>query len=276
MIGISAVIATINRKAELKRLFNSFIANSLDCVELIVVDQNTNGLIDDLINEYSSILTIKHFKLTEANQSKARNYGAAYARYSIICFPDDDCWFEDNTLTRVIEHFHESSQTGLLIINWKQNQKKCINSLTLTRELIYSFKAPISYGTIVLFFNKDAFFEIGGFLENIGLGLYISGGEDSEIIFKAAKNNLKIYYDKDVFVNHNFNPTNNRTLLSIRSRERASGFLYSKYSIPLFVIIRGLFSPLIKMVFCLNRKEMKTHYSTFIARIEGTLYGIRN
>ncbi len=157
MSGISAVIATVNRKDELERLFKTIIANQIECAELIVVDQNKNDLIDELILEYSTALPIKHLKLAETNQSKARNHGAAQAKFPVICFPDDDCWFENNSLKEVKKHFETNANTDLLIINWKQNPKNCTKSIRINKKVVYSLKVQISYNTYFLFFRTEAF-----------------------------------------------------------------------------------------------------------------------
>src|SRR5688572_9200211 len=121
MQGISAVVATYRRRDELKRLFDSVLANSIANIELIVVDQNQDGLLDAVIQEYNTRLDILHLKMEVPNQSKARNFGATKAKYPVICFPDDDCWFEPDSLRKVQSYFDKNPATDLLIINWKQN-----------------------------------------------------------------------------------------------------------------------------------------------------------
>src|SRR4051812_26690504 len=98
MASISAIVATYRRRDELVRLLNSMVANQVDELQVVVVDQNQDGLIDDIIREYEVRLDILHLKMKEANQSKARNFGAGKAKYPIICFPDDDCWFDADAL----------------------------------------------------------------------------------------------------------------------------------------------------------------------------------
>ncbi|MBD0332383.1 MAG: glycosyltransferase family 2 protein [Chitinophagaceae bacterium] len=276
MEGISAIVATYNRKAELERLLKSLVSNNCDTLEVIIVDQNKNNLIDGLINEYSNLLSIKHIKIDVPNQSMARNIGAREAKYPIICFPDDDCWFEDNALNGIIKYFRENSQTDLLIINWNQNVNKASQSLRFTKRLIYSFRAPMGYNTYVIVFKKDAFFRLGCFNETIGLGQYIGSGEDSELIFRAAKNNLYIFHDTTIKVNHKYTPNLSRDLTSIRSRQRGIGYIYSKYLLFSFVPVRGLCSPLLSSLFCFDRKKTRAHFYTFLGRLEGLSYGFKN
>jgi glycosyltransferase involved in cell wall biosynthesis len=275
MTGISAVVATYKRKFELERLFRSVLDDAAH-LEMIIVDQNTDDLIDDLVERYSNTLRIIHLKLAEANQSRARNYGATHATQPIICFPDDDCWFDNDSLHNVISYFDYNRNTDLLIINWRQ---KAIEgnavSTPLTKKIIYSYKAPVNYGMIALFFRRDGFFKLGGLIEEIGIGKYIGAGEDAEILFRSAKKGLQIFYESKIFINHHYTHDEKRSIATTRSRQRAPGFIYSRYGSP-YVVMRGLLSPLFRMIFSLNMQSSKIYYNTFLARFEGLLYGFRH
>lgn len=275
MQGISAVVATYRRKDELKRLFESMISNNISNLEVIVVDQNQDGLLDELVNSYKAKLDILHLKMKEANQSKARNYGAGVAKYPIICFPDDDCWFENDSLSKVQNYFAQNASTDLLVINWKQNPVVHSTSFPLTRKEIFSFKG-VGYVTYVQFFNKRVFQKLGGFLETIGIGKYIGGGEDSELTFRAADKGLNIFYNADIGVNHKYIPILTRDLETIRARQRAMGLMYAAYAIPKYLVWKGLTAPLVKMAFCMNRKRAKEYYQMFLGRKEGYVYGLKN
>jgi glycosyltransferase involved in cell wall biosynthesis len=275
MKGISAVIATYKRRDELVRLFDSMAKNNISELEAIVVDQNQDGLLDDIIEQYSKKLNIRHLKMTEANQSKARNYGASQAKFPIICFPDDDCWFEEDSLTKVQEFFNQNASTDLLVINWKQNPVVHTGSFSLTKKEIFSFRA-VGYVTYVLFFNQGVFNRLGGFMETIGIGQYIGGGEDSELTFRAAHQNLKIYYGADIAVNHKYIPILSRDLNTIRARQRAMGLMYAKYEVPKFVVFKGLTAPLFKMAFCMSKRKAMEYYNMFLGRKEGFVYGLKN
>lgn len=274
MKGISAIVATYRRKDELPRLFDSMLQNNIANLEVIVVDQNQDGLIDGVIAEYGNRLDIVHLKMKEPNQSKARNFGATQAKYPVVCFPDDDCWFENDSLKKVQQFFEEKPATDLLVINWKQNPVVHTNSFRLTKKEVYSFKA-VGYVTYVLFFNAGIFSKLGGFMETIGIGKYIGGGEDSELTFRAASLNLDIFYHADIIVNHKYIPILSRDLNIIRARQRAMGLMYAKYSLPKYVIFRGLTAPLVKMAFCMNKRKAREYYNMFLGRKEGYLYGLR-
>lgn len=275
MIGISAIIATYKRETQLKQLFDSFVSNNCSGLEVIVVDQNKDNLIDALIAEYKSVLNITHLKIEVANQSYARNYGASYARHSLICFPDDDCWFDNDSINKILEHFQYNATTDLLIINWRQSPVASSQSMALSKKDIFSYKAPTNYATYVMFFKTEVFFRLGCFIETIGLGRYIGGGEDTELIFRTAKNGFKIYYEGSIYVNHKYTDSTERDLKSIRARQRGTGFVYSRFKLSRFVILRGFFAPFLKMIFSMNLRKSQVHYNIFMARMEGFMYGFK-
>ncbi len=276
MRGISAVIATYKRREQLQVLLNSMVQNKVRCVEAIIADQNTDGLIDDIVEEYSQVLDIKHLKITEANQSKARNIGAEHAKYPVICFPDDDCWYEPDTLQKVIDHFEDDTQqTDLLIINWRQHPIQLPQSSPIEKKALFSFRA-VGYGTIVLYFKTEVFKKLGGFNETIGIGKYIGGGEDSELTFRAMSKKMKLYYSKEIGINHLYNPIITRDLSVIRTRQRAMGYLYAKYHVPYWVVLKGITAPFVKMIWSVSSaSKRRQFYNMCCARMEGFFYGLK-
>lgn len=272
MTGISAIIATYNRKDELKKLFDSLTQSDTSFLELIIVDQNENGLIDDLIHHYSDFLDIKHLKFEERQNSKARNFGAEKAKHSLICFPDDDCWFDKDSLSTVLTYFDTNPKTDLLIIRWNQNPAFQLKSFLLTYKVISSFKAPIGYAAITLFLKKEIFFDLGGFDITFGIGSYIGGGEDTDLIFKVANAKGHIFYDHSIGVNHIYMPSRNKSLPITRSRQRGIGLIYSKYKLSPFVIARGMCSPLFKMIISFNFDSIKLYYNVLVGRLQGFFY----
>ena len=274
MNGISAVIATYRRKEELRRLFDSILLQPPSLYELIVVDQNDDGLLDILMEEYSDRLPLVHLRMQEANQSKARNLGARAARYEVLCFPDDDCWFEPGALKGVQLHFERHPETELLIINWSQNPYRHDLSRPLTRKEVFSFRS-VGYVTYVQFYRRSTFEALGGFLDNVGIGQFIGGGEDSELTFRALQRGLRVFYEASIRVNHNYTPVQMRSPDIIRARQRGMGMVYAAYDVPYFVILRGMMAPLLKMVLSLNRKKSDEFYNIFRGRLEGFVHTLR-
>ncbi|WP_323078759.1 glycosyltransferase family A protein, partial [Aeromonas hydrophila] len=103
----SLIVATINRVEPLDLLFRSLCIQTYKNFEVILVDQNTKGQLDGLVNKYAEKLDIKRI-FSEKGLSKARNRGLDMADGDIVCFPDDDCWYYPNTLEIVKSKFSKN------------------------------------------------------------------------------------------------------------------------------------------------------------------------
>src|SRR5690606_4872682 len=133
----------------------------------------------------------------------------------------------------------------------------------------------IGYNTYSLVYKKDSFLKLGGFKTTIGLGKYIGGGEDSELIFRTSLKGYQIFHDHSIIVNHKYSPTFSRDVSSIRSRERGTGFIYYHHKLPRFIILKGLLSPSLKMLTSFNTKKIICYYNVFAARLEGISYAMK-
>jgi glycosyltransferase involved in cell wall biosynthesis len=101
---LSIVIPTINRRIELEELLNSIQNYVIDIIyEVIIIDQNPSGFLDDIILEYRDILNISHYLVSFKGLSKAKNYGAKKAIGEYLTFPDDDCRIYSDTYSKALE-----------------------------------------------------------------------------------------------------------------------------------------------------------------------------
>lgn len=105
MPAFSLVVATVDRRDQLASLFKSLRAQSIDDFEIIVVDQNPKGFIDDIVREFADFLRINHVREGRRGVSRARNIGLSLATGDVITFPDDDCEYSPNLLCEVTAAF---------------------------------------------------------------------------------------------------------------------------------------------------------------------------
>src|SRR5262249_2604201 len=97
-VTVSLVTCTLgDRKERLARLLQSLAPQGFRAFELIVVDQNPPGYIDEILQTCGAGLRIKHVR-SAPGLSAARNVGLAQANGQIVGFPDDDCWYLPDTL----------------------------------------------------------------------------------------------------------------------------------------------------------------------------------
>jgi glycosyltransferase involved in cell wall biosynthesis len=264
--GISLITATIGRTEQLKHLIETLNSQSYRQFELIVVDQNNDCRLDSIIkNALLSGLDIHHIKSDKIGISYARNLALKKVRYCIIGFPDDDCWYEPQTIQNVITQFNKKTDLNCIVGRWVEYRYiKPLCEYYLSKNEWLKFKDIVAH-SITIFCRKSCFEKVGSFNEQFGVGLYIGAGEETELMFRILCNDMNVLFTPDVRVHHQFR-TDSLTLQQIRIRQRANGAIYVKQHISLNVIIRGLIAPLVK-----NRNILSGIFMV-IGRIEGMIY----
>lgn len=201
----SLIIPTINRKFEVDQLLRSIknLEYPLNKIEVIIVDQNKDSFIDDLVTKYSKYFIIKHLKVSFKGTSRAKNYGLKYAEGKYIHFPDDDSFYEKNTLTKVYSEF-KKIDVDAIAVKVIDPIKKTPALLKFSSEKQYVncmnfFKLTIEFN---VFWKREKFILLKGFDENLGVGTYFASEESGDIILRALKQNYKILYIPGIVIYH--------------------------------------------------------------------------
>lgn len=193
--GLSLICATNNRDKELHRLLQSLAQQTSKNFEIIVVDQNQSELAKNVIKQFADQIKIIHVPAVISSNTKARNLGVKHANYSWLAFPDDDCWYPP-TLVEDLLKKTEEIPSDVFFINWtdpdQAGMPKVFSFTEGKMELIEAFTLA---SCICLFFKKDAFVEVGGFNEKLGLGTdtIIKAGEEQDLMLRLLKRGKEIY-----------------------------------------------------------------------------------
>lgn len=123
MPRFSLIVATIDRNEELAGLLQSLSTQMFRDFELIVVDQNPDDRLAALLQGWSANETIKlqHLRCGPG-VSSARNLGIAQSSGEILAFPDDDCWYQADTLRNVDDWFRKHPKYDVLSLGCRDNQ----------------------------------------------------------------------------------------------------------------------------------------------------------
>ncbi len=108
---VSLVVATINRIEPLRRLLKSLETQRHRDFTLFLADQNPFGYLDEVFSEFAR-LPIAVTRMLPRGVSAARNSVLTQADGDIIAFPDDDCLYEPDTLSQVVQFFSRHQQYG--------------------------------------------------------------------------------------------------------------------------------------------------------------------
>ena len=249
MRDISLILATVGRCAELNRLFDSLAAQTFHDFDIIVVDQNADDRLQTILQRARSLgLLIRHVRHRPPNLALARNAGIAIATGGWLGFPDDDCWYEPDMLAHIMLRSTQADSPQGVICRWlEQDAPQAPGMLSWERSSRFR-DFPVS--SITLFFERSLVQKIGGFDGRLGVGQWFGAGEETDIVLRALRAGAALVHEPQAVVHHRVDmPATAVNRVARRSallRARGTGAMYAKHRLPLWVIVRGLLSPVAK------------------------------
>jgi len=111
---VSAIVVTLNRRADLSEAIESLRRQTYDNIEVIVVDNGSNDNTPQMVKE-----NFPDVRLVELPQNTGayhgRNVGAAAARGEILFFLDDDATLERNSISNIVNRFSLEKDMGVIV-----------------------------------------------------------------------------------------------------------------------------------------------------------------
>lgn len=271
-IILSLIMTSQNRRMELIRYvesLNNQVNVNFKTLQLIFVDQGDNSFLLEKINKR---IHVQYLTSEKSSLSKARNYALSFVKGKYVCFPDDDCWYEPDTLSKVLGILDAGSYQGVSGIG-KDEHGILTSAFPKKRQEIISTSmcSAISY---TMFFK---FVSTLRFDENMGVGspYNIGSGEESDYMLNLLKyENFKILYDPNIVVHHPTGIIYEKSFLLKKtySYARGLGYLMQKHKMPLLYKSYQLFRPILGMivnVLCMDWYKVRKSYYNFRGRIEG-------
>lgn len=228
-IAVSLVTCTVgSRKQQLARLLKSLAEQEFKAFELIIVDQNPPGYLDDLMKAFDTRLRLIHVK-SSRGLSLGRNVGLAQAKGKIVGFPDDDCWYPPATIKQVVTFF--GSNPGIGILLGRTVDASGHPSLSPYRPesgTVDKRNIWISGNSNTLFVRHDAIRGTVSFDENIGVGAptRFQSGEETDFILSLLEAGTRAVYIHDLTVCHDQVEDGRLIRTSKRAWMYAQGFGY--------------------------------------------------
>ena len=178
--GISLILVTHNREAELARTLETLSCLTCPCPwEVIVIDNASDGDMTQVC-EASGLEDLRFFRL-EVNLGPpgGRNFGAAQARYEYLVFLDDDANFiEENALARIRDRMNREPDFAIFafqmrnleggLYNWPHGRHR-----RNRKDGTFSTKYFVGGGCAI---RASWFAEIGGFSSEL---FFWGGGNGS-------------------------------------------------------------------------------------------------
>jgi glycosyltransferase involved in cell wall biosynthesis len=273
---ISLIMATLGNAQFVER-FCSFLNNqTYKNFELIVVDQNTDGRLEEIIKKYVRFFKIIHL-FSSPGLSKARNAGLLHVSGDIIAFPDDDCWYSSELLKDVIDIFNKNMVDGIT----GRIDSKGMGRFDRKEGLVNKFNVWERAISVSIFLKKDVIDSVGFFDEDLGLGSdkLMQSGEETDYIIRCIEKGFKIKYFPELIVNH---PESVPDFNDIKAYKRAykygigCGYVLKQYNYSILIKAKFLIRPVLGAMLALsmNRKGLaKYRCCSFLGRAKG-LWGI--
>lgn len=98
MVKVSVIVPVYNVENYIRKCLDSLVNQTLEDIEIIVVDDGSKDSSASIIKEYTDkYKNIKYYKKENGGLSDARNFGMQYAKGKYIAFLDSDDYIDVNT-----------------------------------------------------------------------------------------------------------------------------------------------------------------------------------
>ena len=274
----SLLLATVQRTQDVSRLLKSLSAQTHKNFEVLVIDQNADNRLIDVLEHYKDRLAIIHIK-SGTGLSKARNVGLLQASGEVVALPDDDCWYEPDTLARVAELLTKRPSLGGVTgksINqdgWPSLGRWDKDAGLVDRQ--NAWRRAISY----TMFLRRGVIPIQGFDETLGVGsgTLWGAGEETEILLRILQAGTNVWYDPTLTVRH---PQSGKMLYDKTARRKAHSYgrgmgrvlRLHGYALPAvgYHLARPLIGTVVSLLTGRGRKA-SYHWAIFDGRLRGWL-----
>ena len=191
ILFITTTDAAGGRVSDLARLLSS-ITEGLAGREwrmLLLIQRATPGQTLDMpMPANVEIETIPHrISLSQARNlllNRAREVDLL-SRSALIAFPDDDCWYPNGALERVLNLFRIDHSLDFWFCGYAAQPLTPVRALSMDTRSPSVFNVAAKASSNTIFLRSRIVERIGGFDEELGVGTANNGGEDTDYALRA-------------------------------------------------------------------------------------------
>ena len=201
---LSLLVCTRGRSAQLARLFASLESQSLRDFEVVLVDQNEPGVLDDIVARHRGRLRIDHVR-SLPGLSRARNVGLARCRAPLVAFPDDDCWYRPALVEEVVRLFAQHPEADALMGRTIDAQgRESLGAFLKSDQAIGRRNVWSAGNSNTLFVRRTAAEAVGGFDETLGVGAAtpFRSGEETDFLLRILRQDRAVIFRHALTVHH--------------------------------------------------------------------------
>ena len=205
----SLVLATVDRTDEVERFLGSLEKQIHRDFELIVVDQNPEGILAPLLDAHKGNFPIVHLaRPDDRGVSKSRNAGIQRATGELLTFPDDDCWYPPELLETVDNFMKNRPDVDTVSGRMAHGPTESEVELEKHAKEGYFLDSPLKVAQVPgpwgLFLRGPGAQEAGIFDETLGPGAGTpwGSGEDTDYYLQVYEAGFNFFYNPAVVVYH--------------------------------------------------------------------------
>lgn len=275
----SIIITSINRKKELARFVASLNAQEsfdLSRVQLVFVDQEENKYILDGLDPRIDFVYIKYHK---CSLSEARNQALSHVKNEIICFGDDDAWFDNNSF-QIIDNLLQKGYDGVFGIVENEHDIHVNVFPSQAQRITYTNHCGAMSASMFIKFDPELKFD-----ENIGVGspYNLGSGEETDYLLCYMENHpdFNFLFTPKIVVRHPaIKPSADESYyIKHYSYARGFGYVLRKHrKLPLSYKLKQLIRPLggVIVYSITNRLKAKKSFFLLKGRLEGFIYTVKS
>jgi len=235
----SIIICTRNRAGTLRNLLASLLKLDSDqpqSLEIVLVDNGSTDETRKLVLDFKRRAQFSVTYVFEGRRgvSAAKNAGIAASQGKVLLFTDDDCIVPPNWLTQARASFDAKDShciVGGRVERYNPTDAPVTIKTSLEPEILRGCTAlPGFLHGCNLAIGRDVFESVGLFDVRFGPGTRLRASEESDLIYRALKQDIPVRYDPNFFVFHNHGRSRPSEVRRIRNAYSvANGALAAKY-----------------------------------------------
>ena len=209
MPNLSVLLCTRNRGDRIKKAIDSILENSYENFDIIIVDQSSDDKTKTVLEKYSDP-RIRYIRSHTVGLSRSRNIAISESLSEIVAFTDDDCIVDREWLASIMKEYEsDSSIMGVYgrVLPYGKGEPWMVCHCIIDSMERRTVDSPIIPYTVLghgnnMSFKKDVFRKVGLYIESLGAGTWMRGGEDTDLIYRALKKRMRFVYSPEPLVYH--------------------------------------------------------------------------
>lgn len=132
---------------------------------------------------------------------KAREQGLL-SRTALVAFPDDDCWYPEGALERILNLFRTDQGLDFWFCAYASAPSAPLRALSMDTKPPSVFNVAAKASSNTIFLRNHIVDRIGGFDEELGVGTANNGGEDTDYALRAFTEARKSRFVDQQLIGH--------------------------------------------------------------------------